>query len=67
MFAIFEKKDAALTQSIINCITCQEEVGNRLGIGWMRGERAAFSSLEGVVGGRAGNDHDLFIAFVKCL
>lgn len=33
----------------------------------MRGERVAFSFLEGVVGGRVGNDYDLFIVFVKCL
>lgn len=62
MFGALEKKDAKSTQSIINFITCQEEVG-----GPVRNECTALRSPEGVVGGWAGNDHYLFIAFVKCL
>lgn len=62
MFRALEKKDATSTQGIINFITCQEEVGEPV-----RNECTALRSPEGVVGGWAGNDHYLFIAFVKCL
>lgn len=62
MFGALEKKDATSTQGIINFITCQEEVGELV-----RNECTALRSPEGVVGGWAGNDHYLFIAFVKCL
>lgn len=62
MFGALEKKDATSTQGIINFIPFQEEVGEPV-----KSERTVLRSPEGVVGGWAGNDHYLFIAFVKCL